>query len=528
MNVEAEEPVIRVDIGLVGKYVKATRGKQLQNQGKLFSTGFHLTLQIVIEVFQRGGIAPEVFQILPINIASAAVDNRLLPRLNSSLCQLLKEGHNKTTFQFQRVLTLVVFIRNIHSIDIAAAACIGDHNDFTTHGVHKWAILSLRIDNDNIIVGIQCHRGHFLLCCHRLTGAGNTKDKAIAIHEHSAVADNQVAGNGVSAIVDTAGIHDFLCLKGHENGGAFRSQAAQGSNPLQPIGKHGIKAVLLLEHQIRDCAAVAVADRNQGFGILLQLFHVIRKMRNHDLCQEKALIPLCDVRIKFFRLVFQLTQVIWNRGIEIIVFHLTLCVTGNIGFNGHQSSLNFLDYLIRGNRQQVNCHHHVAWQIGKVGNHAISDEIGILPDEKDTAHLVAHLIMIVAEQHIVRCNRIPYIYSAFRNTIIVKIELRLGGTEEIVEQTHTFCHCDFCHFYIQAAKVGFDIGFRSLKKGTGLLNCLSLHGDGKILFLADIVAAFRSTGKNSVMLRAVMIFPVPFHFHQQVFLKLLLIHGTVI
>ena len=98
-------------------------------------------------------------------------------------------------------------------------------------GTGQLPVLPFRVDDDNIVVGGQGDKGNGLLHGKGLAGAGHAQDKAVGVQQLLPVADQQVFGDGVDAIVDTPGILDLLNTEGRQHGGAFRGEGAGGLDP---------------------------------------------------------------------------------------------------------------------------------------------------------------------------------------------------------------------------------------------------------------------------------------------------------
>ena len=168
---------------------------------------------------------------------------------------LLKPGgYQRFTQMAEKVMADGV--KEWKGIDVAALIAGGrDSNDFAAQRPNQGAVLSLRVYHDYVVVCAKDQRRQLLLCRHGLAGAGYTEEKAVAVEEISPVTDNQIVGDSIDAVVNTAFVLDLLGLERHENGGALGSQAAHGIHPLEAIGEHGIEAVLLLIFEGRDLTA---------------------------------------------------------------------------------------------------------------------------------------------------------------------------------------------------------------------------------------------------------------------------------
>ena len=100
----------------------------------------------------------------------------------------------------------------------------------------------------------------------------------MSVEHRVAVADDEVAGHGVDAVVQTAGIHDLLRLKGQQHSGALRGQRSHGVDTPQAVGQHRVQRVLLLVLHSGKLAAVGTANGRQRLRVLLQLLLVVGKV----------------------------------------------------------------------------------------------------------------------------------------------------------------------------------------------------------------------------------------------------------
>ena len=168
LNVKAEDTAFCVDIGLVGKYIQTAHCEQLQCQRDTVRLRVDLLHQIVIEVFQRRRLTLEILDILPVDVAHAAVNDGLLLRLDLIRAhELLIQRHDKLGLHHQRLLAVAVALRQVQRIDVTAVWIRGrDGNDLTAQCPYQLAIFTLRVHDDNIMVGGERQRGDLLLCRH--------------------------------------------------------------------------------------------------------------------------------------------------------------------------------------------------------------------------------------------------------------------------------------------------------------------------------------------------------------------------
>ena len=128
------------------------------------------------------------------------------------------------------------------------------------------------------MVGIQSHEADLLLCHHGLAAAGHTRIQTVTVEHRVAVADDEVAGHGVDAVVQATGVHDLLRLKGQQHSGTLRGQRPHGVDAPQAVGQHRVQRVLLLVLHSGELAAVGAANGGQSLRVLLQLLLVVGKV----------------------------------------------------------------------------------------------------------------------------------------------------------------------------------------------------------------------------------------------------------
>ena len=168
LNVKAENAAFCVDIGLVGKYIQTAHCEQLKRQRDPVRLRVDLLHQIIVKIFQRRWLALIVFQIFPVDVAHTTVDDGLLLRLDLVRAhELLIQRHDKLGLHHQRLPAVAIPLGQIQRIDVAAVWIRGgDGDDLAAQCPHQLAIFTLRVHDDNIMVGGECQRGDLLLCRH--------------------------------------------------------------------------------------------------------------------------------------------------------------------------------------------------------------------------------------------------------------------------------------------------------------------------------------------------------------------------
>ena len=245
--------------------------------------------EVVVEVFQRGRFALVFANVLAVDVGSAAVDDGLLLCADLARAhELFTQGHDELAFQHQRIAPVAILLGDVQCVDIAAVGG-GYGDDLTAQGADQRAVLALRVYHNNIVVGIQPHEADLLLCHHGLAAAGHTHIEAVSVEHRVAVADDEVAGHGVDAVVQAAGVHDLLRLKGQQHGGALRGQRPHSIDTPQAVGQHRVQRVLLLVLHSGELAAVGAANGGQRLRVLLQLLLAVGKVSQ---CHQRVHHPL--------------------------------------------------------------------------------------------------------------------------------------------------------------------------------------------------------------------------------------------
>jgi len=424
LNVKAENAAFCVDIGLVGKYIQTTHCEQLQCQRDPVRLRVDLLHQVIIEIFQRRRLALIVFQIFPVDVAHATVDDGLLLRLDLVRAhELFIQRHDKLGLHHQRLLAVAIPLGQVQRIDVTAVWVRGRNgDDLAAQRSDQLTIFAFGIDNNNVMVGRECQRCHFLLCRHAFAGAGHPGDEAVAVQKVSTIADDEVMGHGVDAIVDAARVLNLLRFEGHENGSTFRGQSAGSFNAFQTEGQHRVQRVLLLVAQNVKLTAPRPPDGLQGFGVLVKLFEVICQVCQRHQSQHHALVAAHEVVHKLLCFAPHLLQVIGNIGGKIVVLILPLLPAGNIRFHGHNALANIAHRFVHRHRDNVDGKHHVSGIVHQLRDHLIGNKAGILPQEQGTAHMIAQLIVIFLKGNTVRSDAVPEVMSPSHGVLQIEPE----------------------------------------------------------------------------------------------------------
>ena len=120
-------------------------------------------------------------------------------------------------------------------------------------------------------------------------------------NEPLAVADQQVFGNRIDPVVQTAGVLDLLRTERHKDGAAFRGQRPQSMDASQAIRQNGIQTVLLLVAENRETAELFLCDGLQGLRIRVKLLQAVRDMNERHTGKHEPLVAGSQIFQQVFR-----------------------------------------------------------------------------------------------------------------------------------------------------------------------------------------------------------------------------------
>ena len=233
-----------------GKGVQRAGNEQLGRQRQSLRLRLRLHLQQTVKVLQcRRGTLVAVADIRQIYLLGAATEDGLFFRRHHAVTdELLEQRQHKLRLADDGVALIAVGTVHVQRVDVGvgcgryannlAAECLGQVTKFT-----------LRVKDQNIVLSGERNLHDFLFGRHRLAGAGHAQPKAVAVEQQAAIRYNHVLADGVLPVVQTVRLHDFLCAKRNQHGGAFGGKGSQGLDFPQPIGQHRVQPVLLLPAQ---------------------------------------------------------------------------------------------------------------------------------------------------------------------------------------------------------------------------------------------------------------------------------------
>ena len=408
----------------MGKYIQTAHREQLQCQRDPVRLRVDLLHQVIIEVLQRWRLPLIVFQILPIDVSHAAVDDGLLLRLDLVRAhELLIQRHDKLGLHHQRLPAVAIPLGQIQRIDVAAIWIRGrDGNDLAAQCPYQLAIFAFGIDDNDVMVCGERQRGNLLLGRHRLAGAGHAGNKAVAVEQVSTIADDEVMRYGIDAVVDTARVLNLLRFERHEDSGTLRGQGAGSVNALEAEGQYRVQGVLLLIAQNIELTAPRPPNGLQSLGVLVKLFKVICQVRQRHQSQHHTLVAAHEVVHEFLRFAPHLLQVIGDIGGKIVALILPLLPAGNIRLHGHNALADVAHRLVHGHGNNVNREHHVSGIVHQLRNHRVGDKTGILPQKQGAPHMIAQLIVIFLKGDTVRGDAVPEVVAPSHGVLQIEPE----------------------------------------------------------------------------------------------------------
>ena len=216
----------------MGEHIQAALHEQLRRKGQLLGLPFRLPLDIVAPVGQGGlpGFAA-AFDKVAVDVGGTSVDDGFMkgPQLARTHL-LLANAHHQLGFHSDWVLTGAVAFVNGQRVEMVGTVG-GNLQHSPMEGTGQLPVLPFRVDDNNIIFRGQGDKGDSFFHGKGLAGAGHAQNKAVGIQQLLSVADQQVFGDSVDAIVDAPGILDLLNTERCQDGGALRSQSTGSLDP---------------------------------------------------------------------------------------------------------------------------------------------------------------------------------------------------------------------------------------------------------------------------------------------------------
>ena len=170
-------------------------------------------------------------------------------------------------------------------------------------------------------------------------------------------------------------------------------------------------------------------------------------MNQREYSEHHSLITSGEVIKELFHFLFLLFHIIRNGSGKVVVLILLSLPVGNIGFNTEKSAFRFSYRFICRHRYNINGHHKVTVQIGKVSYHTVLDIRSVLTKKKHSSVTVAHLEIVLFKLHCIGANIVLEIVSLLSG--FFNIEVICGffsHTEEVVNNTKSLVCFKFYAF----------------------------------------------------------------------------------
>ena len=226
-------------------------------------------------------------------------------------------------------------------------------DDFTAKGFGQIAELRLRVEDEDVILGGERDLHDFFLGAHALAGTGHAQTETVAVEQQAAIRHDHVLADGVLPIVQAVRLHDFLCAKRNQHGGAFGGERAQGLDFSQPIGQHRVQPVLLLPAQRGKLAQVLAGCRVERFGVAVELLFAVSQMHQCHQPEHHALVAGRQIVEHLLGFLALQLHVVRNRGGKIVVGILAALPVGYIRFHSQQCALQLPGGFVCRHRQDV-------------------------------------------------------------------------------------------------------------------------------------------------------------------------------
>ena len=182
IEVEGDNAVADVHVGLMGEHIEGALDKQFRCQGKFLGLPFRLALNLISPVGQEGlaSLAAALDKVV-VHGGRAAVDDRLLKRAQLPGSHLLlTNAHQQFGLHGHRVFSRPVPLGNRQGADVVGAVG-GDLDNLAFQRPHQIPVLPFRVDDDNVIAGRQGDKRDGLLHAEGLARAGDAQNKAVGV-----------------------------------------------------------------------------------------------------------------------------------------------------------------------------------------------------------------------------------------------------------------------------------------------------------------------------------------------------------
>ena len=529
-DVVADESVVGIHIGVLGKGVQRAVGKQLDGKGDLLRLRLGLFEQLRPEVLQGGNLSLVVVLLIgAVDACRTAVDDGFLHCTKVVAAdELLTQGHNELGFQDDGVCTVTVLPVHIHRIDVGGRGG-GDVDDLAAHCLYKLRILPFGVDDDNICIAGEHLIDDLTLCGKGLAAARHAEDKLVAVEKLPAVGNDHILGNDILPVVNAVFVVDVLHPEWDKHRKALGGEGAEGVDLPSAEGHHRIQPVKLLELQHTELAKVLSCGGQQGFGVAVKLLLAVRRVYHRKDGEHHTLVTGGQVIEKLLHLLALLFKVIGNLCGEVVVGVLSALPVGHIGFHAQQTVLRFPDGFVGGDGNYINGQHQVAVEVGQLRHHSVLDIRRILTQEQHPAVAFPDLEIVLFKLHRVGADEVLEVVSLFAGFLHIKAKAGfLARTVEVMENAEAFVGFHLHALAAKPAEVGDQVCAHTGKIASCFLHILLVHGDGDILLLRIGVCARRSLKEHFVVFLPVLVEGVALEGHKDGLLKVQPVQTAVV
>jgi len=381
-----------------------------------------------------------------------------------------------------------------------------DFNDLAAQRPRNGRVLAFGVDDDNVIVGRQRDVCNGVLHRYGFARTGHTEIERMGRDQPFAVTDQQIFGNGVDSVIQTAGVLNFLRTERHEDSAAFRGQRPQRVNPPQAIRQNRIQAALLLVTENRESAEFFLRDGLQRLRIRVKLLQAVRDMNERHTGEHEPLVTGGQIFQQVFRFGAHLLQVIGNRRCEIVLPVLPLLPACNVRFHAEDSALHLTHRFFGWNRKNVNGQQQVSGEVRQVLYHFVADKRCVVAHKKHPSKFAAHFKIPGAELQSVRANEIAEVDAALDVRRQVEPERRFfAGPEKVMQEPQPVGAGNGIRPGIQPPETGRQVGIHATEIRAGLLDFAQADGERDILFLHQVVTLSSFVQDDLVVLAAIVV-----------------------
>ena len=506
VNVEDNDPLAEIHVGLSAEDIQRADGVQLQQQGDLLGLRLRKLEQLLPERGQRR--LPALTRIV-VDVAQCAVDDGLVLRPHGVVAELVDQRHNKLGLE-DTVFLLVAEAAHFHGVQaIPAAGGNADHRADVAHGLHHAGILALRIGDDDMILCVEHREQDGKLRKYGFAGARHAKTDAGLIQQLLPVDQDRVAGLLIDAVVHAARIDDILHPEGQERRETAGIEGTEDVDLPLSHGQDGIQTVHLLITHRGNLQAAVLPGGEQGFRVLVQLrLRVGPEHQGHEGIEHRLILGDDGVQ-ELLGCGALLLHLIGNIGGVVHASVLPPLPVGEIRFHAQHGPLREASGLALGNRHKVDGVHHVHLLGYQPVNQALVNAVADLLDVEHAGIAPVDDQMILFPFHALRQ------YAGGQNAVAGELDLLafLALAIEVAQNTEPFRGVQRRIAGTQLQQVGVDHIKDALEVLSGLGNVVRKNGNGEIGLLDPSLILVEAVHDDAVDLLPVFVLPAALHGH---------------